>query len=249
MSGTDGLLFMENEQYSLVDALPYIDTQLGQTEVAQQVKALIDEEMTHFEPRDYLASLPPPGAPVLSSETKAQEYARIEAGLALQGIDASKYKVEAPEGAEAQEHEAWKKQADNMHVQIEYNRLRQTNLELLERWGNKAWIAHSSIVRAAEKILGNETNNLRALREEVNKKRKLDQISCGNELRRLNNELEQYTQDNAETGKGLRALEAEVDRLRRSCRERGILVAEDDAEANPHENGVNGGANHASASA
>lgn len=48
------LLFMENEHYALVDALPYIDTQLGQTEVAQQVKALIDEEMRHFEPRDYL---------------------------------------------------------------------------------------------------------------------------------------------------------------------------------------------------
>merc|ERR1739845_61352 len=161
--------------------------------------------MAHFEPRDYLASLPPPGLPVLSSETKAQEFARVEAGHALQGIDASKYKVEAPEGVEAQEHEAWKKQADNMHVQIEYNRLRLTNLELLERWGNKAWIAHSSIVRAAEGILGNETNKLRAFREEVNKKRKLDQISCGNELRRLNNELEQYVQDNAETGKALRA--------------------------------------------
>lgn len=239
MSGTDGgLLFMENEQYNLVDALPYIDTQLGQTEVAQQVKALIDEEMAHFEPRDYLASLPPPGQPVLSSEVKAQEFARIEAGLALQGIDASRYKVEAPEGAEAQEHEAWKRQADNMHVQIEYNRLRQTNLELLERWGNKAWIAHSSIVRAAEKILGNETNSLRALREEVNKKRKLDQISCGNELRRLNNELEQYVQDNAETGKGLRILEAEVQHLRRICRERGVHVAEDESSARENENGT-----------
>ena len=32
------LLYMENEHYSLVDALPYIDTQLGAAEVAQQAR-------------------------------------------------------------------------------------------------------------------------------------------------------------------------------------------------------------------
>lgn len=229
-NGGAGLLFMENEQYSLVDALPYIDTQLGSTEVAQQVKALIDEEMAHFEPRDYLSSLPAPELPFLSSETMTQEFARFEAGQPFQGIDVDKYKVEAPEGASAQEHEAWKKQADNLYMQLEYNRLRYTNLEMLERWGNKAWIAHSCLVRATERILGNEANGLRAAREEVNKKRKLDQISCGNELRKLNNELEQYSQDNAHVVGALWGMETEVDRLRRLAVERGLQAPDAGAE-------------------
>lgn len=215
---------MENEQYNLVDALPYIDTQLGQTEVAQQVKALIDEEMAHFEPRDYLSSLPAPELPFLSGETMSKEFARIEAGQPIQGVDVSRYKVEAPDGNEAQDHEVWKKEADSLRMQLEYSRLRYTNLEMLERWGNKAWIAHSCLVRASERVLANEANGLRAAREEVNKKRKLDQISCGNELRKLNNELESYVQDNAETGRALHGLEAEVARLHRTAAERGLQV-------------------------
>jgi len=221
----DGLLlFMENEQYSLVDALPYIDTQLGSTEVAQQVKALIDEEMAHFEPRDYLASLPAPELPFLSGETMSKEFARMEAAQPLQGIDTERYKVDIPEGEAALNGDLWKKQAENLQMQLEYNRLRFTNLEMLERWGNKAWIAHSCLVRKTESILGNEANGLRAAREEVNKKRKLDQISCGNELRKLNNELEQYVQDNGETVRALWTLEAEVDRLHRTAVERGVKV-------------------------
>jgi len=218
------LLFMENEQYNLVDALPYIDTQLGSTEVAQQVKALIDEEMAHFDPRDYLASLPAPELKVLSGETMSQEFARLEAGLPFEGIDTGKYKVDTPEGEAANNHELWNKEADNLRMQLEYNRLRFTNLEMLDRWGNKAWIAHSCLVRKTEKILGNEANGLRTTREEVNKKRKLDQISCGNELRKLNNELDQYAQDNAETVRGMWALEGQVDRLYRTALERGVKM-------------------------
>lgn len=216
------LLFMENEHYSLVDALPYIDTQLGQSEVAQQVKALIDEEMNLFEPRDYLASLPAPELPFMEGETMSKEFERLEAGQPFQGIDTGRYKVDTPEGEDAQNHELWKKQAENLQMQLEYNRLRFTNLELLERWGNKAWIAHSCLVRKTERILGTEANGLRAAREEVNKKRKLDQISCGNELRKLNNELEQYVQDNAETVRALWGMEAEVDRLHRTAKDRGL---------------------------
>lgn len=224
------LLFMENEQYNLVDALPYIDTQLGSTEVAQQVKALIDEEMTHFDPRDYLSSLPAPELPFLSTEIMTKEFERLDAGQPLQGFDPAKYKVEAPEGADAQDHEVWRAQADNLAMQLEYNRLRHTNLEMLDRWGNKAWVAHSCLVKRTESVLGKEANGLREAREEVNKKRKLDQISCGNELRKLNNELEQYVQDNAVVTGALWNLEGEVDRLRRTAQERGLTVVEEDAK-------------------
>lgn len=216
------LLYMQNEHYPLVDALPYIDTQLGQTEVAQRVKALIDEEMRHFEPRDYLASLPAPELPFLSGEVMTKEFSRIEAGEPMKGIDVERYKVETPQGPSAGDHGAWKRQAELMHLQTEYNRLRLTNLEMLERWGTKAWIAHSCLVRASEQVLRNEANTLRASREEVNKKRKLDQVSCGNELRKYSHELDRYMQDNTETEAAVRMLDAEVQRLRQAAVDRGV---------------------------
>jgi len=217
---------MENEHYAMVDALPYIDTQLGQTEVAQQVKALIEEEMGRFEPRDYLASLPQPELPLLSSEHMQAMFARVEAGQPMTGIDVSKYKVEAPQGNNSQDHGAWRKAAENIHMQLEYNRLRMSNLELLERWGNKAWIAHSYTVRACESILANDAGELRAVREEVNKKRKLDQVSCGNELRKLSLELEQYQRDNTEVERALHDVEAEVRLMKRAAVDRGVKIGD-----------------------
>lgn len=229
------LLFMENENFTLVDALPYIDTQLGSTEVAQQVKAIIEEEMKHFEPRDYLQSLPVPELPILQSELLKNEFARMDAGHPLSGIDFSRYEAAVPQGPDAEEEAAWKRANNNLRVIQEYDRLRLTNLEMLEKWGSKAWVAHSVVVRASERVLANEASGLKATREEVNKKRKLEQISCGNELRKLTRELEQYQHDNNEVNKALQVLAGEIGRLREAAKERGVATADIDPDANPAE--------------
>ena len=107
------LLYMENEHFSLVDALPYIDTQLGAAEVAQQVKALIEEEMTQFETRDYLASLPAPELPFLNSSNMQEEFSRVSVRQPLGAIDQKKYEIERPEGEAAEDEESWKKIASH----------------------------------------------------------------------------------------------------------------------------------------
>ena len=230
----DGLLlYMENEHFSLVDALPYIDTQLGAAEVAQQVKALIEEEMTQFEPRDYLASLPAPELPFLSSSNMQEEFSRVSMRQPLGAIDQKKYEVERPEGEAAEDEESWKSVTAKSQMNLEYTRIKSLNLELLEQWGKKAWIAHNILIRGAEKVLGKEATELRASREEVNKKRKLDQVSCGNDLRKLMRELEQYQQDNSQVEQAVRGLESDLKRLRDFARERGVDTA--DVDPKPHE--------------
>merc|ERR1712129_378722 len=87
-------------------------------------------------------------------------------------------------------------------------------------------IAHAAVVRSSERGLATEASSLRAQREEVNKKRKLDQVSCGNELRKLARELEQYQLDNKEVEKGVMDLESEVLRLKRFALERGVDIKE-----------------------
>lgn len=224
---------MENEHFSLVDALPYIDTQLGAAEVAQQVKALIEEEMTQFEPRDYLASLPAPELPFLNSSNMQEEFSRVSVRQPLGAIDQKKYEIERPEGEAAEDEESWKKIASTAQMNLEYTRIKSLNLELLEQWGKKAWIAHNMLIRGAEKVLGKEATEIRASREEVNKKRKLDQVSCGNDLRKLMRELEQYQQDNSQVEQAVRGLESDLKRLRDFAIERGVDIADVDPMAMP----------------
>lgn len=218
------LLFRETEHYGLVDALPYIDTQLGSAEVAQQVKDVIDQEMAHFEPRDYLANLPMPDLPLINSDRFQTEFARIEAGEAMGGVDVDRYRVEEPQGENAKDHAPWRRAARAANMQLEYNRLRLVNLEMLEKWGGKAWIAHAAVARNMEQSVVSEAASVKAACEDVNKKRKLSHMSCGNELRRLANELERYRADNAEVQRGLLVVEAEAERLRQIAEERGIKV-------------------------
>lgn len=153
-----------------------------------------------------------------------REFARVEKGIELGGVDLDRYKVDRPVGAVAEDHGAWRKAAEGIQMQLEYNRLRISNLEMLERWGNKAWIAHSYAIRACERVLATEAASLRASREEVNKKRKLDQVSCGNELRKLALELEQYQRDNVQVQFGVSEMEAEVQQLKRTCLDRGVEI-------------------------
>mmetsp|Transcript_37063 Transcript_37063/g.85982 ORF Transcript_37063/g.85982 Transcript_37063/m.85982 type:complete len:171 (+) Transcript_37063:2-514(+) len=155
---------------------------------------------------------------------------RMDGGQPMTGVDVSRYQVEQPQGLPAQDHASWRKAATSAQMQLEYNRLRLTNLEMLERWGGKAWIAHTAVVRATERELLQEVTGLRAEREEVNKKRKLDQISCGNELRRLAYELDRYRFDNSEVEGAMGQIEAEVGRLRQMAADRGIDIAEVDPE-------------------
>lgn len=222
---------MENEHFSLVDALPYIDTQLGAAEVAQQVKALIEEEMTQFEPRDYLASLPAPELPLLNSSKMQEEFSRVSMRQPLGAIELKKYEVERPEGEAAEDEDAWKRITSTTKMNFEYTRIKALNLELLEQWGKKAWIAHNILIRGAEKLLGKEATELRAAREEVNKKRKLDQVSCGNDLRKLTRELEQYQQDNSQVEQAVRGLELDLKRLPDFAVERGVDIADVDLAA------------------
>merc|ERR1719167_1603713 len=140
----------------------------------------------------------------MNSDALQQEFARVASKEPLKAIDLSRYEIQQqPEGEDAKDPAAWRKAAKAAQMQLEYNRLKLTNLEMLERWGGKAWIAHSAVVRATERSISEEVAGLRAGSEEVNKKRKLDQVTCGNELRRLQHDLDRYRQDNMEVENGL----------------------------------------------
>merc|ERR1712187_494000 len=79
-------------------------------------------------------------------------------------------------------------------------------------------------VRGCERVLTEEAAALRATREDGNKKRKFDQVSCGNELRRLALELEQYQRDNSEVEQALHVLSEQVSRLKDAAKERNVKI-------------------------
>lgn len=104
---------------SAVDALSYIDKDYDDPRMKQMVHSLIEEEMAAFEPPDYLADKPAPSTRFASPLLKS-EWARVRAGKPMDPMDTSRYDLQPPQGAAAEDEAAWKRALDNARAQTEH---------------------------------------------------------------------------------------------------------------------------------
>lgn len=109
------------------DALSYIDKDYDDPQMKQVVHSLIEEEMAAFDPPDYLADKPAPETRFQSPLLKS-EWARVRAQKAMEPMDTSRYDLQPPQGAEAEDEGAWKRAVDNVRAQTEHQHNRWVGL-------------------------------------------------------------------------------------------------------------------------
>lgn len=110
---------MAASQEQHLSALSYIDKDYDDPRMKQIVHSLIEEEMAAFEPRDYLADKPAPRTRFQSPLLKS-EWARVRAEKAMEPMDTSRYDLQPPQGAAAENETAWKRSLDNARAQTEH---------------------------------------------------------------------------------------------------------------------------------
>jgi pre-mRNA-splicing factor SPF27 len=220
------LLYLENESYHLVDALPYIDTDYGASaEISMAVQRVIDEEMKSMPKKDYLAKLPLPATPHMDESPIFKEAAqRVATNKKMDVIHG--YDVTAPQGMKGREVKAWEEAVAKAERKAAYDDTHAVNMDLMATFGKPAWMAHVNHGLEYEKVLRLEATNMRGACEEVNKRRKLEQISCGNQLRGLLRQAEELERNTYEVDGASAMLEVDVARLKRFAKERGVLPAE-----------------------
>jgi len=126
--------------------------------------------------------------------------------------DASRYRLDPP--ADLNDLEAWRAAGRNARAQLEHQRGRVVNLELLHRRGEELWQETNARVEAACVAVGRELAAERRRSEATNRERKLQQLAAGSELRRLEAEWYAQVSRNADVGGECRAMEREIDLLR-----------------------------------
>lgn len=215
------------EPQLLLDSLPYIDEHLGlpATHVEallDEADRLIDEELEHSDrsPEQLLDELLPLPAGLLAfegSELLRREWQRIEAGDSLPELDLSGYQPREPGDPESAA--AWRQELDRVRANLEHQRARLLNLELMNRYGRDSWeqLAESS---QAEKLrLARVQRQVQEEVDTVNRKRKQDQLGALDELAR--NRLEWYNlaAKNNELEFACAQLEAQIKRARASAQQ------------------------------
>lgn len=190
-----------------------------------EVKKLIEAEMAAMPERDYLAKLQPPPTPYLDESPFFREAeARFVKGERLDTIKPST--LEAPQGPAGRQTGAWERAVSNANKMIGMQEAHALNIDLQNTLGKPAWVTHVPHVLATEKALTAQVTNLHKASEEVNKRRKLDQISTGNQLRSLQQRCEALERNTAEVEEATAMLGVDVRRTKQFAKERGVLPPE-----------------------
>eukprot|EP01067_Filipodium_phascolosomae_P009012 Filipodium_phascolosomae@DN7934_c0_g1_i2.p1 len=114
------------------------------------------------------------------------------------------------------------KALENVQASCEYENIRSTNLALAQQFGPVAWNRYLEGVRRTDAELDAEVKQLKNSVDDVNKKRKLEQVEAGNEFRTLQHDWEEYQQRNALLRKVVMEQESKLSTLQSLARQRGL---------------------------
>ena len=137
----------------------------------------------------------------------------------MEKLDLSRYVVSEPTGEAAGDIEAWKAAIANVKAQIEHQRVRQENAELLKEYGPaqlKAYTGHLEGVQEVETLRRDE---LKRKIEEINKTRKTEQLETGARLAGLEQKWKQQVFENRQIEAACIARESHPDFKRQKATE------------------------------
>ncbi|KAI0651603.1 breast carcinoma amplified sequence 2 [Trametes meyenii] len=194
----------------IFDSLPYYDNELEQYPF---LKEKVERELAREgkPPQTLHPGVPPEptlfaGHPLLQAELD-----RVSNHQPLPPLDTARYQLPGP--ASPQNEEEWLEALKNARAQLEHQKLRQTNLALLQQYGSNAWRIHNYLNEASAKSVEKALEDLKNLTIEVNRERKNFQTRLGTQLTSLETRWTELISSILQIEMANVALEVEIDRL------------------------------------
>ncbi|PFH49227.1 hypothetical protein AMATHDRAFT_179186 [Amanita thiersii Skay4041] len=195
----------------ILDSLPYYDDDLQKFPILKE-KVELELAKEGKPPLTLHPRVPPavelfPKNPLLRAELE-----RIEAHQPLPLLDTIRYQLPAPTSTPATDEE-WRASLNNARAQLEHQKIRQTNLTLLQTYGANAWRIHNYRLEATAKLLEKSLEDMREMTVEVNRERKNYQERVGKQLTSLERRWTELISNILQIEMANIALEAEVEHL------------------------------------
>jgi|TARA_B110000208_G_scaffold180379_1_gene229994 pre-mRNA-splicing factor SPF27 len=212
----------------LLDAMPYTEAEELSPNVRAMARGLIEAEMRAFPSPDYFANFPAPtlsfaAAASSSSEGSdsgsggflASELVRVAASKPLPPLDvAERYRVAPPPRQLQGDANAWRQATRVAERVLGHQRVRILNLELAQAHGADAWRWYISNLEAEVARRTEEVGAARDGVDDVNKKRKVEQMAAGPKLHALRSEWWVLADKTAQIETGCALLEHASKRIR-----------------------------------
>ncbi|KAM5538267.1 hypothetical protein V8D89_008154 [Ganoderma adspersum] len=194
----------------IFDSLPYYDNDLEQFPI---LKEKVERELAREgrPPQTLHPKVPPEPTLFANSPMLQAELERISNHRLLPPLDTTRYQLPAP--TKLDNEEEWQEALNNARAQLEHQRLRDTNLALLQQYGSNAWRIHNYLNEATARNVEQGLEELKNLTTEVNRDRKNQQMRLGTQLTSLETRWTELISSILQIEMANVALEAEIDRL------------------------------------
>jgi len=200
-----------SEGPEIFDSLPYYDDDLEKFPILKQkVKQELAREPNP--PQTIHPRVPPAITLFANNPTLEAELARVESHQSIPPLDTIRYQLPAPTSTPGTDEE-WETALKNAHAQLEHQRLRHTNLALLQTYGPNAWRIHNYLLEEMAKQSEKALEELKQLTVDVNRERKNNQTRIGAQLTSLETRWTELISSVLQIEMANVALDAEIDRL------------------------------------
>jgi len=170
----------------VVDALPYIDHGYDEPGVREAALAMVDEETRRYRPtKNYLDHLPALNLASFETELMKTEFERLSNRQAMDTLSMKRYELPTPPPGKMSDVQAWSQCVDNTQAQLEHQRTRIMNLDLMLDYGGESWKVYNEVLQDMLTRTQSQLADVKKNIQEINWSRKNQQTQVGERLKQL----------------------------------------------------------------
>ena len=141
------------------------------------------------------------------------EFDRVASRQPMDTLSMKRYELPTPPSGKMTDVAAWNECLDNSMAQLEHQRTRITNLELMSEYGCESWKVYNEILADMAEKAQKQLKDLKKEVQEVNWARKNQQGMVGDRLKQLESHWVGLVSKNYEIEQALAKMESEIARM------------------------------------
>ena len=205
---------MSNEV--IVDALPYIDHGYEEPGVREAALAMVEDETRRYRPtKNYLDHLPPLNLNSFETDLMKTEFERLSNRQAMDILSMKRYELPTPPPGKMTDVQAWSECVDNSEAQLEHQRTRIMNLDLMLDYGGESWKVYNEVLQDMLNKTQSQLADVKKNIQEINWSRKNQQTQVGERLKQLEGNWVGLVSKNYEIEQAVINMEHEYQMLKR----------------------------------
>lgn len=207
---------MSQQNEVVVDALPYIDHGYDEPGVREAALAMVEEETRRYRPtKNYLDHLPAMNLAGFETSMMKKEYDRLANRQPMDTLSMKRYELPTPPAGKMTDIQAWNECVENSMAQLEHQKTRILNLELMLEYGGESWKVYNEVLVELLNKVQTQLADVKKEIQEVNWTRKNQQTQVGEKMKHLESEWVGLVSKNYEIEQALLNMEAEYENMKR----------------------------------